>query len=55
MKKIATGTLTALLIPATTSLAMARGYYDYYGGYGYGSEQYNTSPASNNAGIEQER
>jgi hypothetical protein len=62
MKKIATGTFTALLIAATTSLAMARGhhterYYDYYDGGGYGaqSQQSNTSPASTNAGIEQER
>jgi hypothetical protein len=59
MKKIATGTVAALLIAATTSLAMAqshhsRRYYDYYGGFGQ-SQNYNTSPSSMNSGIEQER
>jgi hypothetical protein len=81
MKKIATGTATALLIAATTSLAMAQGYqssghndnggygassqsysvnpnyYDSYGGNNYGarSQRHDVSPASPNAGIEQER
>ena len=66
MKKLATGTFAALLIAATTSLAMAQGhhtkrYYDYAnGGVGAQSQDaqsndYNTSPASTNAGIEQER
>ena len=59
MKNIVTGTLTALLIAATTSLAMAQNqtkqYYDSANGAGYGaSEQYNTSPASYSAGIAQE-
>ena len=50
MKKSATGTVTVLLIAATTSLAMAqehhsRRYYDNYrGGYGAQSQPYNISP-----------
>jgi hypothetical protein len=81
MKMIATGTATALLIAATTSLAMAQGYqsprYNDNGGYGASSQSYSVnpnyydsydgntygarsqrrevSPASPNAGIEQER
>jgi hypothetical protein len=84
MRKIATGTAIALLIAATTSLAMAQDSYGYNGGYsyyngGYGaqsqpynvgpnyydsyggsyygarSQQFDASPASPNAGIEQER
>jgi hypothetical protein len=59
MKKLATGTVAALLIAATTSLAMAQGhskrYYNYAGGSNAQSQDYNTSPASTNSGIEQER
>lgn len=45
MKKIATGTVTALLIAATTSLAMAQELYDSYrGDYGAQSQPYNVSP-----------
>jgi hypothetical protein len=60
MKKLATGTVAALLIAATTSLAMAQGhqgtsYYNYAGGSAAQTQDYNTSPASSNAGIEQER
>jgi hypothetical protein len=61
MKKLATGTVAALLIAATTSLAMAQGhhskrYYDYAnGGAAAQSQNYSTSPASMNSGIEQER
>jgi hypothetical protein len=60
VKNIVTGTLTALLIAATTSLAMAqdqaRQYYNSANGSGYGaSQQYNTSPGSYDAGIGQER
>jgi hypothetical protein len=60
MKKLATGTVTALLIAATTSLAMAQGhhskrYYNYAGGSNAQSQNYNTGPASMNSGIEQER
>jgi hypothetical protein len=61
MKKIATGTVTALLIAATTSLAMAQDqhskrYYNYDNSTSGGQTQdYNTSPGSTNAGIAQER
>jgi hypothetical protein len=60
MKKLATGTFAALLIAATTSLAMAQGhhsrrYYNYAGGSNAQSQDYGTSPASVNSGIEQER
>ena len=51
MRKIATGTAIALLIAATTSLAMAQDSYGYNGGYsyyngGYGaqSQPYNVGP-----------
>jgi hypothetical protein len=50
MKKIATGTITALLIAATTSLAMAQGYQspryndDTSGGYGAQSQPYSVNP-----------
>jgi hypothetical protein len=59
MKKLATATVTALLIAATTSLAMAQGnqskrYYNYSDSSAQ-SQDYNTSPASSNAGIAQER
>jgi hypothetical protein len=59
MKKLATGTVTALLIAATTSLAMAQGhhskrYFD-YSGSATQSQSYDTSPASMNSGIEQQR
>jgi hypothetical protein len=59
MKKLTTATVTALLIAATTSLAMAQGtygqrYYNYAGSSVQGQD-YNTSPASTNAGIAQER
>ena len=59
MKKLATATVTALLIAATTSLAMAQGnhskrYFDYSGAAAQ-SQDYNTSPASTDAGIGQER
>jgi hypothetical protein len=61
MKKIATGIATALLIAATTSLAMAQDgakrYYNYSNDSSAytASQQYNTSPASSDSGIEQER
>jgi hypothetical protein len=63
MRNLATGTVAALLIAATTSLAMAQGhhnrrYYDYYGGYNgapAAGQNYDVSPASPNSGIEQER
>jgi hypothetical protein len=59
MKKLATVTMTALLIAATTSLAMAQGqhskrYYNYSGSAAQ-SQDYNTSPASTNAGLDQQR
>jgi hypothetical protein len=59
MKKLATATVTALLIAATTSLAMAQGnhsqrYYNYAGSAAQ-SRDYNTSPASTNSGLEQQR
>jgi hypothetical protein len=59
MKKLATATVTALLIAATTSLAMAQGnqskrYYNYSGSSAQ-SQDYNTSPASTNSGLEQQR
>jgi hypothetical protein len=59
MKKLATATVTALLIAATTSLAMAQGthgqrYYNYAGSSVQGKD-YNTSPASTNSGLEQQR
>jgi hypothetical protein len=48
MKKIATGTVTALLIAATTSLAMAQGYQsprnNDSGGYGATSQSYSVNP-----------
>jgi hypothetical protein len=60
MKKITTGIATALLIAATTSLAMAQDSAKRYSNYpndsAYtASQQYNTSPASSDSGIEQER
>jgi hypothetical protein len=58
MNKIVTATVTALLIAATTSLAMAQDYqarhiYDYSAAAQ--AQDYNNSPASSNSGIEQER
>ena len=60
MKKLVTGTFAALLIAATTSLAMAQGhhskrYYNYAGGPNAQSQDYNTGPSSMNSGIDQER
>jgi hypothetical protein len=59
MKKLATATVTALLIAATTSLAMAQGnqskHYYNYSAPSAQSHDYNTSPASTNSGLEQQR
>jgi hypothetical protein len=56
MKELATGTLTALLIAATTTLAMAQGHVrrgDIYNDrVASQSQEFGQSPASQNSGIE---
>jgi hypothetical protein len=56
MKKFATGTFTALLIAATTTLAMAQGQVRHNDMYNdraaWQSQEFGQSPASQNSGIE---